>query len=241
MTTLQSIIGRAFRETQITDIGESPSAAQEQEALDLLGGIIARSFVQIPQVTLYLDGDQKSGKVQDERNFLEWMKSGQPVPSNVILHCHLTAPRTLLMPYSPSDGARIVIVDVAKTFATNSLTLEGNGSTVEGASSLVLATDGQRAEYFFRRDMADWREVTTLGLSQQMPFPSEFDDKFVIELAGRLNPRYGNDLPGITLELYREVNARFKARYQRDSTSMEPDVLFGSRGYGGSDGGLVLR
>lgn len=232
MATLSQVITRAYRESQIIDAEETPSAIQVTEALDLLRGIIARSFVQVPQITVYYDGNQTIGAGKIRRQFVN-LGTNNPIPENISLHCNLTVARTLKMPYSPGDGARLRIIDVARNFATFNLTLEGNGQQIDTLPSLTLATDGQNAEFFYRRDLAGWVTVTQLTEGQNMPFPEEFDDKFVIELAGRLNPRYGNELPAVTFELWRQMNERFRARYSRDVSAVEPDQLFGPEPFGG--------
>lgn len=239
MTTLNDIITRAYRESQTIDIDETPSPEQQSEALTLLKGILKRSYTPRPQMIISLGTQPQRATGQLLRDFTLHAPN-EPVPQNVILYCNLTSSLTLKMPYAPSDGARITLVDIGGNFASNSLTLEGNGSKVNGGSSAVLATNGETKEYFFRRDLGDWREIIDPTQFQNMPFPEDYDDMFVIELAGRLNPRYGNDMPVITVELFTEMRRRFKAQYTQSESSTSPDVLFDpGQGYVG-DGGIIF-
>lgn len=242
MATLDQIISRAYRETQITDIDEAPTSSQQAEALTLLQGIIFRNYPQSPQVSLALGTRPERATGQTLRDFTSYAPY-EPVPQNTIMHCALTSAKTLIMPYAASDGARVSFVDVGKNFATYSLTLEGNGATIAGAPSAVLATNGLRAEYFFRRDLGDWQVLAALTQFQNMPFPEEFDDMFVIELSLRLNPRYGNEIAPLTAELFNEIRTRFRARYTQEASSAAPDVLFDNTSISSvrrGDGGFVL-
>lgn len=229
MTTAQVIINRALRETQILPSDVAPTTEQTNEALPLLQGIVER-YVRAPIITLWLgdlsDVKQQRGVIM--RDFTLY-QDRVAIPQDIYLNCLLDGPKTIRLPPSPGDGARMVIIDVANTFGTNNLTIDGNGNLVDGGNSLVLATSGQGVSLLYRRELANWIIVPAeLGLSNNLPYPAMYDDLFVIELAMRLDPRYGKEMSPITVETYKQVRSQFVGRYLMTQSSASPDVLFDS-------------
>lgn len=227
MTTLNDVIGRAYREQQILDINVAPSTEQVTEALPLLQGIILRNLIQTPQSTIWIGASPKTGKARGQRNFTD-LRDTYALPQNVYVHASLSGPLTLFMPYDAGDGARLVIVDAGGSFSANPLTLDGNRGLIDGSPTAVLSSSGQRADFFYRRDLAEWRSVSPLTAVSTVPFPEEYDDMFTIELAARLMVRYGKALDEATASLYKTMQDRFKARYSRTASDVEADVLFAS-------------
>lgn len=225
MATLQNIIDAAYRERQVVDIDTLPTTAQSAEALVLLRGIISRAIVQKPQSIVTLGTKPKTGVKSSQRDFTPYLNDAA-MPQNVYVHANLEAPATVLMPFNAGDGARLVFVDVAGNFATTPLTLNGNGSLVDAADSKVLDTNGIRADFMYRRDLAEWRSVAPLLSSSVMPFPEEYDDMFVLMLSARILSRYGREIDGASSGLLEEMRDRFSAQYRRTGSDVESDVLF---------------
>ena len=228
MSTLSEIVQRAFRESQILDIDRQPSASQEAEAVTILRGIIFRHVRPAVQ-TIWL-GDTTTIKEQNGyvlKDFTNFAPN-RAVPQDCYVNLVLDEATTLYLPPEPGDGARLTFIDVAGTLATNALVIQGNGNLVDGASFQTLATNNLNTSFMFRRDLAEWRPVATIGLvaTTQMPFPEEFDDMFVIELAIRLNPRYGKEISGVTAEMYQAIRSRFLGRYMSETSSAAPDNLW---------------
>jgi hypothetical protein len=48
-----------------------------------------------------------------------------------------------------------------------------------------------------------------------MPLPQEYDDYFVTRLAMRLNPRYGQAVPDVTVEAMNRIEQKIRARYRQ--------------------------
>lgn len=234
MSTLSEIIQRAFRESQILDIDRQPSTAQSAEALQMLQGIIARctrpATVPIWLGNLGAIREQKGTVFRDFNPFI----GKRAVPQDCFVNLLLDTATEILLPPSPGDGARLTFIDVAGTLADNPLTIQGNGNLVAGSTLQVLSTNSQIYSLMFRRDIANWQVVSTLAATDQMPFPMEFDDMFVIELAIRINPRYGKEISGITSEMYQMMRSRFIGRYTSENSSAAPDNLwdapYGSNG-----------
>lgn len=234
MSTLSSIVNRAFRESQILDINRQPSTEQANEALTLLTGIISRRIRPAVQ-TLWL-GNTSSIKEQQGvtlKNFTRFVDD-KAIPQDSYVNLVVERSYSVLLPPSPGDGARLTFIDVGNNLASFPLTLVGNGNLVAGNPTAELGTNGQVYSIMFRRDIAQWIVVTPLVGTSQMPFPEEFDDLFSIELAIRINPRYGKEISGVTAEIYQDIRSRFMSRYMQENSSAAPDVLwdaaFGTNG-----------
>lgn len=240
MTTLSQITNRAYRESQILSIDTEPTAEQTSEAVTILQGIIAR-HTQPPTLTVWLGNitdvkPQKGGILPDFTPYVENIA----LPQGVYLNCYVTQSYEIMLPPSPGDGARITVRDVSGSFATYPLTLDGNGNFVNGSATDELNTNSQVKSYMFRRDLADWTVVSDLAAGSSMPYPEEFDDMFVIELAMRLNPRYGSTISDVSAEMYRDMRSRFKSRYQIMNSSAAPDDLFFPVGFSTSGNGWTF-
>lgn len=226
-TQLNTIIARAYRERQVLDIDETPSTSQSTEALALLQSIIKVHMLQQPQSIINVGTlvTPKNSRTRRLRNFTTLAET-LPLPQNVYVNCNLAAPTTLLMPYDAGDGARLRIIDVAGNFATQNLTLDGNGTLIDGSTTAVLADNGSSTDLFYRREIATWTVVSGLIETSNMPFPDEYDDMFTLLLAARLLSRYGKELDGVSAALLNETRDRFKARYNRTASDVEADKLF---------------
>lgn len=178
-----------------------------------------------PTQTYFLGNRVREQRGGDSVNLREYL-AGSALPQDIYLNCNLSEPQTVLFPPNPGDGARISIIDYGPSFATNNLTLVGNGNRINDEEQVVLSDDFQNISFMYRRDLADWLQVVNLGLTSQSPYPAEFDDLFVIELALRINPRYGSQIDSLTAEIYREIKARFMSRYQKRPSAASPDKIF---------------
>jgi hypothetical protein len=226
MSTLSSIVSRAFRESQILDINRQPSTEQSTEALALLTGIIARK-IRPPVQTVWIGDttaikEQRGGILKDFTRFID----EKAIPQDCYVNLVLDKSYSVLLPPSPGDGARLTFIDVSNTLATFPLTLIGNGNLVAGNPTESLGTNGQIYSIMFRRDIAQWIVIDPLVGTSNMPFPPEFDDMFSIELAIRINPRYGKEISGVTADIYTDIRSRFVSRYQQENSSAAPDILW---------------
>ena len=123
------------------------------------------------------------------------------------------AARTVYLTLYPQDGARMGIADPFGRLAAFPITLNANGREIEGSATLTLNTNGTFREWFYRADLGDWVRITSLATSDQVPFPSMFDNMFVILLAMRLNPRYGREMDAQSAEILKMGRRQFIARY----------------------------
>ena len=217
MSLVSDIIRDAYRESNINAIGVSPTTVQADEALRLLNRLVASSY-----------GNEEGDLLQPfpiGRDNIErpggfpWYNQTPPgnwtVPPNSRLMCNLEDDLTIYLNPFPEDGERFSIIDKSNNFATNNLTIIGNGRTIGGALNLVANTNGYNQEWFYRDDLGDWLKILPLGLNDDFPYPSDFDDYFIISLAIRLNPRNGAPLDPQSQMAYQRARTGLNSRYQQ--------------------------
>lgn len=219
MTTIaRSIIADALRESGILALGETVSAESEAEALtrlnviirSLLGNEAGEELLPVSFGTYNLSNS--FGKAKDQSSII----LSTYLPSNTRLYVNKNTVQTIFLDPNPADGSRVSIIDSAGNFATYNLIVDGNGRSIEGASTSTLATNGQTKEWFYRADTGNWVLISDLTEESVLPFPSEFDDLIVTMLAMRLNPRYGQTIPPESLEALRRSRGQFRSRYRQN-------------------------
>ena len=214
MTTISTIIDDAFRESNLTGVGRSPTTAEQTEALSLLNRVVYSMYAdEAGEALTDLPYGKNNVSTTDflGRTFDDF--DTDFVPDNTRLVLNLQETKTINLPPKPRDGARFSIVDASGNLATYPLIVNGNGRLIEAGTSKTLNTNGQTRSWFYRADASDWKAVSDLITTDASPFPTEFDDLLVIKLALRINPRYGVQLDQQTLQRYAEMMRKFRARY----------------------------
>lgn len=227
MATVREIIRDAYRETNLIPIGTPPTTEMFSEGLTRLQVLVGGVF-----------GNEAGEKLQPLPLGQQDIKSpqGYPIygnvipgdlfiPSNVRVMCNLTAASYVYLDPLPSDGARFGVVDVGMNFGTFPFTIFGNGRSIEMDNDLILNTSGTTREWFYREDLGNWMRVTGLRLDDPMPFPLEFDDMFVVMLAMRINPRYGQALTAESQGALQRARSQFRARYRQTTEVPVEDGL----------------
>lgn len=213
MTLISSIITDAYREGNILPLRKAPDTEQVAEALRLFnqniysiyGGDAGEPLVDWPLGTFGVD---EPGVVDPRTTDL----IQRPTINQRLIATNLAAMTVYLTPY-PQDGARMAIADPFGRLAAFPVTLDANGRTIEGNSTLVLNVDGTFQEWFYRADLGEWVRLSALAATHQNPFPDAFDIFFVIGLAMRLNPRYGREMDPQTAVAFKTNRRQFIARY----------------------------
>lgn len=205
MTVASSIITDAYRECNLIPMGVAPSANQTAEAIGRLNNII-KSTVGY-EAGDGLD-DLNIGGTRDQSSLVS-----THVPDNARLLLNLTSAQTIRLDPQPFEGQRLSVVDVGSNLATYNLTIDGNGRNIEGAATLVLSTDDIAYQWMYRADTGNWVRISTLVAADELPFPEEFDDFFIIRLAMRLSPRYGQALPAETVSELKRQRSYLRGRY----------------------------
>jgi len=235
MALVSEIIKDAFREANLIPITQSPTANEQDEALRLLNRFVRSVFGNEvgEKLQSYSIGD--NNVISDDLPFVFDFTTPYYVPLNARLVANLTASTTINLNPEPEDGSRVAIVDVSGNFSVFPLTIKGNGRQIDSATSAVLSTDYINKEWFYRADIGSWMLVTDLTLEDTFPFPTEFEDMFVIGLALRLNPRNGASVDDQSMLNFRRQRNLFRSRYAQKSEQLSEIglVWLSGSGYSG--------
>lgn len=205
MTLASDIITDAYRESNLIPMGNSPNTNQQTEALNRLNTIL-----------LSIIGYEVGDSLEDVNiggTYDQSWEASYYVPSNVRLVTNLSSNTTLKLHPQPFNGQRLAVADAANNLGTYNLTLDGNGRRIEGAATLTLSTNGDNRQWIYHSESGNWVKLTTLLYSDTMPYPDEFNDYFITMLAMRLNPRYGQQMSGESLEALKRARNQLRARY----------------------------
>lgn len=214
MTLISSIILDAYRESNMLPLSAVPNDAQNTEALrlynallgSLYGTDIGELLADWPLGDFGRDPTPGYQPIEGQR-----FVHHPPINSRFIaVNEH---PISVDLTVRPQDGARYAIVDPFARLAAFPVTLNGNGRTIAGQPSLVLDTNGMMREWVYRADLGGWVQLTDVALTDDNPFPKEFDQMFSILLAYRLSPRYGRELSDLSTSILRTGRTMFIARY----------------------------
>lgn len=230
MTAVTDIIRSALRETNLIPLGVEPTDAQETEAFNLLSTIVAgvlgnEAGENLNPLPLGQDNI-------DSPNGYPWWSNSLPgnvfIRSNTRIMLNLTADGYVYFDPAPHDGARMGIVDCSVNLDICPLTIYGNGRLIDGNSEITIVDPGTVRQWVYREDIGTWVTVVPLLLDGQMPWPPEFDDMFIIMLAYRLNPRYGQVIHPASQEALKAGMRKFSARYGQSKTQVasEDGLLF---------------
>ena len=217
MTTVSQIITDAYRQGNLIAKGAAPTTVEQEEGLRYLNRIVKSVFGSeagedlIPFPIGRGNISRPSGypwynDVPDN----EWF-----VPKNLRLMFNLENEVNVFLHPDPDDGSRFAVSDVGGNLSSFNVTVHGNGRNIDGASQIVLNTDGESGEWFYREDTGNWVKYTSLTISDQFVFPEEFDDFFITMLAIRLNPSYGVQLDPQSNAILSRTKRQMVSRYRQ--------------------------
>lgn len=230
MTTVTSIITSALRETNLIPLGVPATQPQLDEGFALLSTIVAGVLGNEAGENLNPFPLGQNG-INSPKGYPWWsntLPGNLYVPFNSRLMCNLTAPGLVNLHPKPHDGARMGVVDVSENFDVHPFTINGNGRSIEGEETMVYNTAGLNRQWLYREDLGNWVTVLPLDPAGDMPWPVEFDDMFIITLALRINPRYGQVIHPASAKALQDAQKKFSARYAQNTTQMpsEDGLLF---------------
>lgn len=216
MTLVSTIIDDAFRASNNTATGASPTTGEQTEALRYLNRIVrstlgneaGENFIPMPIGSQNISrptGYPWYNTVPDDS---DWF-----VPENYRLMLNIVQPVTVYLHPDPDDGSRLSVIDMGNNLSTNNFTINANGRHIDNVDSIVLDVDGENEEWFYRADTGNWHRYTNLELVDELPFPEEFDDYFIMSLAMRINPQYGKSLDQQALQFWNRSKSQLRARY----------------------------
>jgi len=221
-TPILNIISDALRETNLIPLGVAPNTDQQNEAFSKLQSIVS-SVLGNEMGENLIPFALGQDNITSPKGY-PWWNNSLPgnlfVQTNLRIMCNLTGAGYINLHPKPHDGARMGIVDVSGNFATNPLTIFGNGRMIDGAQQQTYTTNGLIREWIYREDLGSWVTVIPLIIGGNMPFPPEFDDYFIIALAMRLNPRYGQVMHPASVEVLKNVTMKLTARYSQATTQV---------------------
>jgi hypothetical protein len=238
MTVTLEIITSAYRESNLIAIGATPTTAQIAEALSRLNALVSSVYGYEVGEPL---GDWPIGVEGVVDYSYDWTSDVWPYPSaNVRLIANSTEAQTIYLPPTPSDGARVAIIDPNSRLTAAPVTIDGNGRTIENAANVVLDANGTNRIWLYRAELGNWSLLSTLtgAEGEDFPFPNEFDDYFITKLAMRLNPRYGRSIAQESAVEMDRILEKLRARYRQYKAVLGEDgpaIL--TRGYGTSRNG----
>jgi hypothetical protein len=99
------------------------------------------------------------------------------------------------------------------------LTLDGNGRYIDRAGQQSFQTPVPSLQWVYRADLGMWVRANQLTLTDNMPFPSQFDDFFICVLAKRTAPRYNKVLSTETQQTAQTVMMNFRAYYRQSQVT----------------------
>lgn len=217
MTTIAQLITQGYRESNLIARGATESAGEQAEGLILLGNYILSLFgneAGDPLVPVLYGVNSNVDKSNYNDSFETYVNDWY-IPPGYLVKLNLDNPKTVRLKPNPEDGATFGIVDASHNLSTNPLTILGNGSHIQGATQRVININGYSAVWFYRADKANWHRVTNLLVTDESPFPKEFNDLLSIGLAMRLDPRNGDGISQLSVSRYNEVMSKFKAKYSQ--------------------------
>ncbi len=216
MTTIAQIITDAYRESNLIARGATETAEEQIEALRLLDRYIQSLFGNEAGDNLEekLFGKNNVDLTVYDDEFENFVRQYY-MPSGYRIKLNLEAAQTIRLDPNPENGAIFGIVDASNNLATYPLTIEGNGSRIDGGTSTLINTNGTSALWFYRADIASWQIVSDLAVTDESPFPKEFDDLLIVGLAMRLDPRNGAGISQFSTDTYLRTLKKFRARYSQ--------------------------
>ena len=224
MTTLADIIQGGYRELNLIAIGTDPTTAMSAEALTLLNRIYEHVLGDSAGNLMYawpLGNYGRQALDQVSWSTQQWQN---PIANTKLVATNEEA-MTVYLPPRPSDGARMGIIDPYARLATYPVVLDGNGYTIENTSTVTLSTNSMDRTWLYRQDLGNWARLSPLIASDDSPFPSEYDDYFMILLALRLAPRAGKKLAETTAAAYKGLEKKFVGRYYQSAPLVTAQAL----------------
>lgn len=241
MTTATSLITSAYREGNLIPVGTTPTVNEQNEALERLNRIIQGTFgheMGEPLMDWLVPAPQRTAPIAANYPQLPYPQGldadllTTPFAFDQTSNIFQFPPRnsrivwgnvsfTAYFPEMPNDGSRMAIVQGSGAGdggqPAQTLTLNGNGRTIQGSNTQALASPLTPTEWVYRADLADWQKVQDMALNDNCIFPPEHDDLWIVWLAIRLAPRYGKTISPETDQVGLTALKRFQARYRQDA------------------------
>ncbi len=240
MTTAVKILQAMFREGNLIPVGTQPTTNQLAEALDKLNRLVTGilgykmgenlSDWEAPQPQRTAPVAANFPQFPLKQDLSPFIYPYPPINQRIVWG---GTTQTVYFPESPNPGSQMAVVQASgagdNIVIGNVLTLDGNGRTIETANTYTFTAASPVAaprRWFYRDDLADWVAVLTLtsgsgsALTDNLPYPVEFDDFFVCAGAKRLAPSYGKIVAQETIQTALDTERAFLARYRQPTVTV---------------------
>ena len=227
--TPTEVIKNAFREANWKAVGMDPTASEIAEGLTLLQALVDSVFGMVIGTKLHpwwVPWPQNTSSKRanypahpGDSGILPPNSVNNP-PANARLMMKNTTAETIYFQYQPEDGAIMDYVDVGHT---DTVTLDANGALfgLTGSDTTVVipsdfpTTRNPRRRWIYRADYGSWVEIEPLELTEELPFPTWFDDFWITSLAIRMSPRFGNEPRAATMARYKDMMVFIRGQYEQ--------------------------
>lgn len=223
MTVASVIIQSAFREGNIIPAGKEATTAEKAEALSRLNRFIRGLYGNEMGENLadwLVPAPQRTAPVA--ANYPQLPLAADPTsavypypPKNSRIVFAASENSRVYFPEAPDDGTRMGIAVGGTAPDAVTVTLDGNGRTIEAATEVQLTTPFTHRRWLYRSDLADWRLIADLAATDELPFSEDMDDLFITGLAIRLAPGFDKTVPPETIATFKTMRASFRARYRQ--------------------------
>jgi hypothetical protein len=224
--TLREIVQLGYRESGILQRGVQLDALQLDEGMFELTNIIDNLIENevggdFTDISFGTEGvTNVFGRERDREAFI----TSSYVRPNYRVIFNINSPKTVFLDPSPENGSLFQVIDAGGSFNTNNVTVKSNGRSIEGSTEVVLAADSTNRKWFYRGDLAEWKELTSLTESSVSPFPQKYDKFLALKLSMAINPRYLAQSQTGSVVFYNELRKKFRSEY---TTKQEVPVDLG--------------
>jgi hypothetical protein len=249
MTLASAIITAAYRELNLVALNDTPTTAELAEALPRLNAYIDSVVgfeigenltdwqVPAPQRTAPVAANypQMPYPMSADTTLLPFPLTDDPgsdiflyPPRNCRIYWGGTCATTVYFPEAPDPGTRMGLVAGPEANPAIAITLDGNGKFIQ-APPLTGGTNGAQyvpplpvtpSLWMYRDDLGTWLPIVDLAATDNMPFPEDFDDFFIVTLAMRIAPRYNKSVSAESQKAGMDALKRLKARYRQQGTTV---------------------
>ncbi len=224
MTTGSALVNKAYREGNLINLGATITSSQETEGLEALNKFVDSLFgYELGEFAFDWPIEPRNDAPvkaryplfpQDQFNRQQRVTNYPPPNTRILMN--ITADTTIWFPQAPSNGAKIVFVDVASPTAT--LTVQGNGRLILGSQTLAdTPANLNGRQLMYRADLGNWIELAQITSTTESPFPSAYDVLLELGVLRRLAPRFGRQLSADQLSDYTRLMNRLKAQFKQET------------------------
>lgn len=245
MTTATKLIQGAFREGNLIAAGKQPTTDEQSEALDVLNRFVNGIFgfemgenlfdwlAPAPQRTAPVAANFPQLPLPQGWDGKLWDTTMAPYPPRNTRVVWGQVDFTIYFDAKPEPGSRMAVVmgsgagDEGQPGTV--LTLDGNGRQIQDPEDMLFKNTVALTspldptlnyQWFYRDDLGVWVACMDMELTDECPFPKEFDDFFICGASKRLAPRYGKITAIETVETAKLTLARLKARYRQSAPTV---------------------